>query len=132
MTDTLDINLEDYNEIISAQFKSITSNDFPAEVKLQAYFLDENGQRLDQLFNNDGITLPPASALPDDTTLPGSEKIDFLEFDDARFNNIKRAKKLAIIGAINTIDSQNKKSWWIYENYGIGLKLGAIFKYKKN
>lgn len=132
LTDTLDINLEDYNEIISAQFKSITSNDFPAEVKVQAYFLDENGQRLDQLFNNDGITLPPASALPDDTTLPGSEKIDFLEFDDARFNNINRAKKLAIIGAINTIDSQNKKSWWIYENYGIGLKLGAIFKYKKN
>lgn len=132
LTDTLDIDLADYDEIISAQFKSITSNDFPAEVKVQAYFLDENGQRLDQLFNNDGIILPPASPLPDDTTLPGIDKIDFMEFDDARFANIKRAKKLAIVGAINTIDSENKKSWWIYDNYGIGIKLGAIFKYKQN
>jgi len=132
LTDTLDINLEDYNEIISAQFKSITSNDFPAEVKVQAFFLDENGQRLDQLFNNEGITLPPASALPDDTTLPGIDKIDFMEFDDARFAKIKGAKKLAIVGSINTIDSDSKKSWWIYDNYGIGIKLGAIFKYKQN
>ncbi len=132
ITDTLDINLEDYNEIISAQFKSITSNDFPAEVKVQAYFLDENGQRLDQLFNDAGIILPPATTLQNDKTSPGSEKIDFLEFDEARFSKIKRSKKLAIVGAINTIDSASKKSWWIYDHYGIGIKLGSIFKYKKN
>jgi len=132
LTDTLDLNLEDLDDIVSAQFKAITSNDFPAEVKVQAYFLDENGQRLDQLFNDDGIILPPASTLQNDTTIPGSEKTDFLGFDDARFAKIKRSKKLAIIGAINTIDSDTNKSWWIYENYGIGIKLGAIFKYKKN
>ena len=132
ITDTLDIDLGTSDEVISANFKSITSNDFPAELKVQAYFLDDIGSKIDKLFNNDGIVLGAAPLQENGITTPGSEKIDLLEFDKVRFDKIRKSKKLVLVASINTTGSEQKKSLWIYDNYGIGLKLGAIIKYKKS
>jgi len=132
VTDTLDIDLEDFEEVHSAEFKSITSNDFPADMKVQAFFLDESGKKLDQLFLGDGLSLSAASVLSNGKTVPGSEKTDFIAFSHERFENIRKSKKLILLGSFNTTGSDIKKSLWIYDTYGIGLKLGAKIMYRKN
>ncbi len=131
VTDTIKIELGDYNEVRSAEFKAITSNDFPADIRVQAYFLDESGAKLEQLFVGDGYELPAATLQANGKTLPGVEKTQLIDFTEAQFERIKASKKLAIVGYINTRDSNQKKSLWIYDNYGIGLKLGAKIKYRK-
>jgi hypothetical protein len=131
VTDTINIDLSGSEEVLSAQFKSISSNDFPADLTLQAYFLDDNGQPIDKLFNADGIVLKAATLLQNGKTTPGGENIDILNFESERVNKIRNSKKLAIVGSINTLGSDMKQSLWIYDSYGIGLKLGAILKYKK-
>jgi hypothetical protein len=132
ISDTFDIDLGDLKNISTAEFKAITSNDFPADMRVQAFFIDSEGKRLDQLFDGDGIILSAAKLLSNDKTIPGSEKIDYINFDKSRFENIRKGKKLAVFGYINTTGSEQKKALWIYDNYGIGLKLGAKLKLKKD
>jgi len=132
VTDTLEIDLDDFESVQSAEFKSITSNDFPADMRIQVFFLDENGNSIDQLFNGEGFDLEAAPVQGNGKTLPGIEKTDLISFNKERFEKIKKSKKIALVGKFNTTGSEQKKSWWIYDNYGLGLKLGAIIKYRKN
>jgi len=132
ISDTLDIDLGDLNKVIAAEFKSITTNDFPADIRMQAYFIDELGNRTDQLFKDDGIRLNAAAIMANGRTVPGKEKIDYISFDKEKIERIRKTKKLVVFGYINTTGSDQKKSLWIYDTYGLGLKLGAILKYKKN
>lgn len=132
VTDTLDIDLDDFEEVRSAEFKAITSNDFPAEMKVQAFFLDESGNNIDQLFIGDGLNLTAATIQSNGKTIPGIEKIDYIIFDQQRFEKIKKSKRLVLLGSFNTTGSDMNKSLWIYDTYGLGLKLGAKIKYRKN
>jgi len=132
VTDTLDIDLDDFEEVRSAEFKAITSNDFPADMKVQAFFLDESGNNIDQLFSGDGLKLAAAIIQSNGKTIPGAEKIDYIIFDQQRFEKIRKSKKLVLLGSFNTTGSEMKKSLWIYDTYGLGLKLGAKIKYRKN
>jgi hypothetical protein len=132
VSDTLDIDIDKYYEVQSAEFKSITSNDFPGDIKVQAYFLDEQKNIIDQLFSGDGFVLPAATLLTNGKTIPGSEKTDFISFDKQRFDKIRKSKKLVLTGYLNTTNSDTRKSIWIYNTYGLGLKLGAKVKYRKN
>lgn len=131
VTDTLDIDLDDFKEVQSAEFKAITSNDFPADMVVQAFFLDESGKNIDQLFSGDGLKLAAANIQPNGKTTPGAEKIDFITFDQPRFEKIRKSKRLVLLGSFNTTGSDMKKSLWIYDTYGLGLKLGAKIKYRK-
>jgi hypothetical protein len=132
VTDTLDIDLADFEEVRSAEFKAITSNDFPADMMVQAFFLDESGKKIDALFNGDGLTLSAASIQSNGKTTPGAEKTDYIIFDQERFEKIRKSKRLVLSGRFNTTGSDIKQSLWIYDTYGLGLKLGAKIKYRKN
>lgn len=131
ITDTLDIDLGDIHQVKSGEFKAITSNDFPAEVKVQVYFLDDAGKPIEKLFGNEGIYLPAANILANGKTSPGVEKTDYIAFDNTKIKNIENSKKIAVVGYINTTNSDQKRSLWIYDSYGIGIKLGAKLKVKK-
>jgi hypothetical protein len=132
ITDTVDFNINDLREIVSVKFKAITSNDFPADMTIQAYFLDQNGNPIDYLFEESGFVLKAANLLPSGLTTPGTEKINYIDFDKQRFDKIRNSKRLAIVAKMNTIMSDQKNSLWVYKDYGIGLKLGAIVNYKQN
>lgn len=131
LTDTVDINDLYYEEVTQAKIKSIIINDFPAEVTVQAYFLDTQGNVIDQLFSGEGIYMTAAPLQANGKTTAGIEKIDEIDFDPIRYQAISKSKKLAIISKINTTGSDTKTPLWIYDSYGIGLKLGAIINYKK-
>ncbi len=130
ITDTLNIDLGDFDKVNSAEFKVITSNDFPAEIKLQAFFIDENNKNIDQLFKGEGISLPAAPLQANGITSPGQDKTEFIDFDPIRFNKIRNLKKLVVVGYLNTTGSELKKPLWIYDRYSLGMKVGAKLKYK--
>ncbi len=131
VTDTLDIDLDDFNDVTSAEFKAITSNDFPSDMNLQVYFLDENKLRLEKLFEGDGFFLNAAQVNSNGKTIPGQEVTQYINVDAQKFEKIKSAKKIALIGSFNTSESAAKKAFWLYDDYGLGLKLGAKIKYRK-
>lgn len=131
ITDTLNIDLGDISQVESGEFKAITSNDFPADIEVQMYFLDDQGNASEKLFDNDGISLPAANILPSGKTAPGIEKTQYITFEKSKITNINNSKKLAIVGYINTTNSDQNRSLWIYDTYGIGIKLGAKLKVKK-
>lgn len=131
ISDTFAINLGDLKNIVSGEFKAITTNDFPADLRIQAFFIDDDKRTLDKLFDGDGITLNAATLQPNGKTIEGKENIDFINFDKSRFDNIKNATSLVVFGYINTTGSDQKTPLWIYDSYGLGLKLGAKLKLKK-
>lgn len=131
VADTLDLDLKDFDEVEAAEFKAITTNDFPADMVIQAYFLDDNKQVLDKLFDGEGYNLQAATLLPSGRTQPGAEKTSVINYDKDRFDKVKKASKLALYGRFNTTGAQNRNSLWVYSDYGIGLKMGAKIKYRK-
>ncbi|MBK9255796.1 MAG: hypothetical protein IPM42_09940 [Saprospiraceae bacterium] len=131
IADTFDIKLSEYDYIQSAVFKVITANDFPIDITLQGYFLDTQGNVTDVLFDGNGIFIPKATLKPDGITFPGTEKTDFISFDKERYNKIRSSEKLVVTGKISSDNSQSGKSIWFYDQYGLTLKIGGIFDYKK-
>lgn len=128
IADTVDINFSEHDKIISAEFKSIMANDFPADVRIQGIFLDINNKPLDQLFSGVGLLLPAATLSSSGITAPGQEKTEFVTFDESRFAKIKQAKKMIITGTINTTGSDSKRPLWIYDRYAIKIKSGVKLK----
>ena len=131
VADTIDINLPEVEHVLQAELKTILNNDFPANVRVQAYFLDDENKVLDVLFEGDGIDILPAPLGSNNQTVSSTEKIAFISFDKQRYEIVRKATKLAISGYLNTTDSEQNRSLWIYDRYGIGVKIGAKLKVKK-
>ena len=131
VSDTLPVDLSGFEEVQSGEFKIITANDFPAEVTLHVYFLDETGNRLDDLFENTGLVLPPAVLQSNGKTQKGIEKTTFVAISKTKLENIRKAWNILIEGKLNTTGSNDGKSLWLYDDYGITVKAGALLKYKK-
>ncbi|MFZ1458216.1 MAG: hypothetical protein WAT46_19390 [Saprospiraceae bacterium] len=130
IADTVDVNLTEFDKIQSAEFKTIIANDFPADVRVQAIFIDEKNIALDQLFNGSGLFIPAAIIAANGITIPGQEKTEFITMDETRFEKIKKSKKMVITGTINTTGSDTKRPLWIYDKYSIKVKAGVKLKLK--
>ncbi len=129
--DTIDIELPEVDYVTSAELKAIISNDFPAQIKTQVHFLDDNNHVIDILFDDEGLDITAAALNNNSQTTTSVEKTVFLNFDRDRYEKVRKASKIAIIGYLNTTNSDQKRSLWIYDSYSLGLKLGAKIKIKK-
>lgn len=130
VSDTIEITLPEVDNVQQAELKAIFSNDFPAEIRAQAVFLDDSNHILDVLFDGIGIEIPPAPLGSNNKTTQSTEKVHFLKFDKQRYEKVRKATKMVVSGYINTTNSEQKSSLWIYDQYGLGLKLGARIKVK--
>lgn len=129
LQDTVDLDLEDLEDVTSAEFKTVIANDFPADVTLQSYFYDEDDNLLDSLFQ-ERLLLPAAVVDPaTGKTLPAEEVISYEEFVEGRFEQLKKGKKVLVNVKINTQQASNGPLW-IYNDYGIRFKIGAKVKTK--
>lgn len=110
-----------------AKFKLITENGFPADVKLQLLFLDESGKTLDSLFSGNSIILQAAEVDGNGRVNQANKavKITESEFTPERFSAIKTAKKLRLIGGINTLNNGTVDVRF-YTDYAMGLRLGIV------
>jgi hypothetical protein len=124
-----EVDFTDLQEIHSATFKSIITNDFPTDINLQMYFKSQDGQILDSLFEN-GKILIEAAPLGTDLRTEGESKREAFEvFDSERFSHIMDAVKVETQISLNNT-SQSQESLWIYDDYEIGLRLGATIQLK--
>lgn len=129
LQDTIDLDLQELEEVTGAEFKTVIANDFPADITLQGYFYDDNEVLLDSLFKE--RLLLPAAQVDGSTgrTLPPEEVITFEDFEEARFDNLKNGKKVLVNVKINT-EQASSGPLWIYNDYGIQFKVGAKLKTK--
>ena len=124
LQDTVELNLEDLDDVDRAEFKTVVVNDFPADVTVQGYFYDANNVLLDSIFQQ-RLVLPAAEVNP--TTgiaTPGEEIVTFEPFSNERFENIKAGEKVLVNVKINT-EQASADPLWIYNYYGIVFKVGA-------
>lgn len=126
LVDTVDLDLNTYEEVTDARFKIKSRNDFPVDVTVQANFLNENNQIIDQMFEGDGLKLSAAILGPDGIALPPQEFETFLDFDVSRFDNIRTTKKVEITYRLSS-ENVTSDPVWIYDDYAIGFRVGAIF-----
>ena len=128
--DTFNLDLSDFDQFATAQFKSITTNDFPADIQIQAYFISGTDQVLDSLFASGPLKMSAANLSGTGKTTPGLPQTNFIDFDEVRFENLKNTKKVYAIVSLNNT-SQTNQPLWIYDDYALGFKLGARFKLKQ-
>ena len=127
--DTFDIDLSSYEEVINAEFKLITENKFPYEMEVQAYMLDANGVAIDSLFRDEAYQVAGADTSAGSTN-DSPTSIRYTTFDNAAFAKIRSAEQIAIKAKFNNTEGQEGPQW-IYEDYGIDIKIGAIINVQK-
>ena len=129
VTDTLDLDLGELDEIENAEFKFVIGNDFPATVRVQAVVLDALDNPIDEIFESDGITLAAATLGSDGRTIDGDASVEFVDISSDRLNTIKNGERIVLVAYI---DSKNVSDdfLWLYSDYEIDFKLGAIFNVK--
>jgi hypothetical protein len=130
--DTVDVEFEVIDNIYEAELKMIVDNDFPAQAIVQGHFLDDMGNVIDQLFEGEGLVLSPAPLGSNDKTTAPTTKTIYKKLDKTQYDKIVNASKLAIFGYLNSTDSDKNRSLWIYDTYGIDLRIGAKLKIKKD
>lgn len=130
VTDTLDFNIEDSEFLDSAEFKATLSHDFPADVRVDVIFIDEQDMPVDTLFGANGLLLSPATLTASGRTETTSPQTFFIEMNKDRFKNLQKASKIIILGYIDTTDSADNRPLWIYGDYGFDVKVGVKAKIK--
>jgi hypothetical protein len=126
LSDTFDLDLTSLNDLNSAEFKSIFKNDFPVNIDIQFYFLSDQLQILDSMFVAGPIFVESAQIMPNGRTAKGLDQIFYTEFDVQKTNRIRLAKRIAAVVRLQSPSGNH--SAWIYDDYAIGLKLGAKFR----
>jgi hypothetical protein len=127
LTDTLDIQLPKSDGLDEIEFKMLLANEFPIEMDMQIYFLDDQNAVLDSLFEGVGIHLQGAQEIADGLTDPGEEQEYIIGYDKYRFDQIKKATKIAVNPSFSTTSGPGIPVW-IYDHYALEIKLGARFK----
>ncbi|NQX92381.1 MAG: hypothetical protein HRT74_09735, partial [Flavobacteriales bacterium] len=125
--DTLDIqlDLDEYDEIDSLEFKLFTANGFPMSAEGQIIFLDENGVALDSLFTQQ---LPIITSAPIDSqgeVTGKSENTVFATLDNERSQNLEGAEQIAFRVLANTTDSQNETFVRFQDTNNMDVRVGV-------
>lgn len=122
--DTFDINLGDLNEVDFAEFKLFTKNELPLAVELQGYFLDENNQILDSLFQAQQLVVQGAPVNGQGISTGVSTKSTLIPFSEERLARIKSARRILVNTAFSTTNG-GANSIKVSANQKIQVQLGA-------
>ena len=103
--DVFDVNFDSYDDVKFIEFKMVGENEIPLGIDVQVYFTDKNQFVIDSLYTGTQNIL---SAAPVDNNGEAtgviSESITYTTIDAAKFNKIKAAKKLIVVGTFFTTD----------------------------
>lgn len=105
-TDTYDINFEGYSKVEEIEFKMVAENAIPLGIDIQLFFADADGNKIDSLYTTEENILAPAPVGANGkATGEVSEKITFATIDAEKFERIREAKKLILVGLFFTPDA---------------------------
>ncbi len=134
LTDTLNFDFEDIEELEAFSFIIVSRNRFPLNIDLQVLFADENGSLLDSLIYDSQFTLlqaapvggPPNYRVIDDPPVPAFTYQPPV-LTRQRLESLGKTKKMIIRALLNTSNSGLIK---IYSDYNLDVRLGAKATYK--
>ncbi len=121
LSDTFDLNLTEYDLVDSAEVLLMTENNFPFEMKVQGYLIDEN-EIIDSLFIQGAYTLP-AGQTAGGIVIEPSKSSNISSYAADRWARLLSSEKIALTARFS--GATEDEITWIYEDYGIDLKLGA-------
>ncbi|MGL5936771.1 MAG: hypothetical protein ACRCZI_14245 [Cetobacterium sp.] len=127
LTKDFDTDLSMFSAMNYANFKLVTENGFPADIKLQLFFLSANDNIIDSLFIDNPIILNAADVDASGRVNQANKvtTINHAEFSPQRFSAIKTAKKIKLRGSLNTLNNGTTDVKF-YTDYAMGIRLGII------
>ncbi len=124
LTDTFDIDLTDFDEFNSAEFKMVTQNAFPFNINLEVDLLDDNDNLLGRLFPDGSVFLESGVLKEEGQVEPLAPLATFVPIEDALVEAVKNTKKIAVISTFSNSEIAPDESFWILSNYGVDFRLG--------
>ncbi len=127
VVDTLDL-AYDFPEdgLDSLQLKIILENKFPVDVTTQLYMLNGNDMIIDSLFSDGEIFLPGGTYSGTSVLTNISSESFFIDLPEERIENLKQTKRILIKPTLKSTPN-GQDPIWIYDTYGLGVKMGAKF-----
>lgn len=124
LNDTVDISLANYDEIVKAELKTVITNEFPLDLDFQAYFLNAGGAIVDSLYDERFI-LEGAQVNEQGIALPPLTQTTFTTIEALTWQQLQTTERIAFDFKLNT-KSINNSPLWVYDDYDILVKIGAI------
>lgn len=127
VTDTIDWDFSNYDEVSHAEFKIVTDNELGLEIIAQGYFLDENDVILDSLFMDKAESILTAATTDDDGFASGvANTVTFAPFSAERFSKIRSANRIAIDADFYSPE-RGTKSVRVQSNQDVEIRIGMKF-----
>lgn len=122
--DSIELDLNDFEDANYVEFKLITDNSLPLDVDVQAYFLDENGTVLDSLLDDRQRLVAGAPVDAEGNALEPVTTTTFVPLSADRFAKIKTASVILLNAVFSTVND-GEISVKIKEDQNIKIRLGA-------
>ncbi len=127
VTDTIDWDFSNYDEVSHAEFKIVTDNELGLEIVAQGYFLDANDVILDSLFIDKAESILTAATTNDLGYASGvANTVTFAPFSAERFSKIRSANRIAIAADFYSPE-RGTKSVCVQSNQNVEIRLGMKF-----
>lgn len=119
----------DFDDAKSAEIKLLLDNEFPVDLNLQMYFLDDNKNILDSLFHDSRLAIPSAVKGSNDQYQSVGQSTYFIDLSESQMTNLQNTTS---IGIETKIDSQEANEVIeIRAEYNMNIKMGAKVKVEK-
>lgn len=131
LADTFDIDLSSFDEIEKATFKIIAENDLGIDARVQAYFLDEQGEVVEALFSERQLIAQAADVDSEGRSDSPRVTTTFVDADAVRSQRIRQASQLALEVGFST-ETNAPRAIRIQEQQGVSVKIGALVTVRGN
>ncbi len=127
--DTVEIDFSEYGNIDEADFRLISENELPLDVRFQTYFADESGNVLDSLYLESALLLraAPVDELGYPSRTVREESVTTLS--EAAFDRLVDARLMIIELRFDTHDNGNGTSVRLLNDQAVRIRMGAILSY---
>lgn len=127
LRDTLDFPVEAFENVLTAKLKTRITNEFPVDVDVQVYFVDESFTILDSLASAPIEILQSSSIDSDGELVEATEFVTDIDLTEDRVNALKNATQMILVSNMSTANGQSAK---FYTSYGMDIRVGVFAKVK--
>ncbi len=103
----LESDLSDLDNIEWAEFKIITDNGLPVDLGIQLYFTNDEGEKIDSLYNGYERLTESAAVNNTGDVVNATQKVTLVEVSAERMENIKQSNNLMVGVTFSTVDGGN-------------------------
>ena len=123
--DTIDLDFNNIEDVIRAEFKVVSENNIPLDASIQGYFVGINGNIVDSLFTEQTLIVEAAAIdVLGSSIIESAKKEVFVPFNENRFPSIRDAKQLILDVSFSSTDNGNIPVR-INQSQNILVKVGA-------